>query len=159
MGESTGLTVMALGALPSLAAAGSLVWAVACRRAVVPQRLGRLALPTAVCAALSLITSFAPLRPGSGWKLAEVVLLSVLVAVVTRWSRVDHLAWALPSAALAVTLWPLPLVTGDSFLESIGIGTFWLLPVAASAAAGAYPRRQELRRRRAVAEARSAQRL
>ncbi len=58
-----------------------------------------------------------------------------------------------------MTLWPLPLVTGDSFLESIGIGTFWLLPVAAAVAAGAYPRRQELRRRRAVAEARSAQRL
>ncbi|MFD3817209.1 sensor histidine kinase [Streptomyces rubiginosohelvolus] len=159
MGEPTGPAVMALGALPSLAAAGSLVWAVACRRAVVRQRLGRLALPTAVCAALSLITSFAPLRAGSGWKLAEVVLLSILVAVVTRWSRVDHLAWALPPAALAVTLWPLPLVTGDSFLESIGIGTFWLLPVAAAVAAGAYPRRQELRRRRAVAEARSAQRL
>ncbi|MFI2113132.1 sensor histidine kinase [Streptomyces rubiginosohelvolus] len=159
MGESTGPAVMVLGALPSLAAAGSLVWAVACRRGVVRQRLGRLARPTVVCAALSLITSFAPLRAGSGWKLAEVALLSILVAVVTRWSRVDHLAWALPPAALAVTLWPLPLVTGDSFLESIGIGTFWLLPVAAAAAAGAYLRRQELRRRRAVAEARSAQRL
>nr|WP_255311977.1 histidine kinase [Streptomyces sp. PTY087I2] len=158
MGESTGPAVM-LGALPSLAAAGSLVWAVACRRTAVRQRLGRLALPAAVCAALSLITSFGLPRPAAGWKLAEAALLLVLVAAVTRWSRVSHLAWALPPAALAVTLWPLPLVTGESFLESIGIATSWLLPVAAAVAAGAYPRRQELRRRRAVAEARSAQRL
>ncbi|WP_435239756.1 hypothetical protein [Streptomyces sp. YPW6] len=87
MGESTGPAAMALGALPSLAAAGSLLWAVACRRTEVRRRLGRLARPTAVCAALSLITSFAPLRAGSGWKLVEVALLSLLVAVVTRWSR------------------------------------------------------------------------
>ncbi|MFI1187508.1 sensor histidine kinase [Streptomyces californicus] len=159
MGESTGPAVMALGALPSLVAAGSLVWAVACRRAAVRRRLGRLALPTAVCAGLSLITSFAPLRAGSGWKLAEAALLLLLVAVVTRWSRLPHLVWALPPAALAVTLWPLALVTGESFLESVGIGAFWFLPVAAAAASGAYPRRQELRRRRAVAEARAAQRL
>ncbi|WP_258049631.1 sensor histidine kinase [Streptomyces finlayi] len=58
-----------------------------------------------------------------------------------------------------MTLWPVPLVTGESFLEDVGIATFWLLPAAAAVAAGAYPRSQELRRGRAVAEARSAQRL
>ncbi|WP_432022318.1 sensor histidine kinase [Streptomyces parvus] len=159
MGESTGPAVMALGVLPSLAAAGSLVWAVACRRAEMRQRFGRLARPTAVCATLSLITSFAAPQAGSGWKMAEAALLLLLVAVVTRWSPMSQLALALTPAALAVALWPLPLVTGESFLESIGIGAFWLLPVVAAVAVGGYPRRQALRRRRAVAEARSAQRL
>ncbi|MDX3342128.1 histidine kinase [Streptomyces sp. ME02-6979.5a] len=159
MGESTGPAVMVLGALPSLVAAGTLGWAVACRRAAARQRLGRLARPTAVCAVLSLTTSFALPQAGSGWKLVEAALLLLLVAVVTRWSPLRELAAALPAAALAVTLWPLPLVTGESFLESIGIGAFWLLPVVGAVAVGAYPRRQELRRRRAVAEARSAQRL
>ncbi|MEV7910331.1 sensor histidine kinase [Streptomyces griseus] len=159
MGESTGPAVMVLGALPSLVAAGTLGWAVACRRTAARQRIGRLARPTAVSAVLSLITSFALPQAGSGWKLVEVALLLLLVAVVARWSPLRELASALPVVALAVTLWPLPLVTGESFLESIGIGAFWLLPVVGAVAAGAYPRRQELRRRRAVAEARSAQRL
>ncbi|WP_449337821.1 sensor histidine kinase [Streptomyces griseus] len=159
MGESTGPAVMVLGALPSLVAAGTLGWAVACRRSVARQRFGRLARPATVCAVLSLTTSFALPQAGSGWKLVEAALLLLLVAVVTRWSPLRELATALPVAALAVTLWPLPLVTGESFLESIGIGAFWLLPVVGAVAVGAYPRRQELRRRRAVAEARSTQRL
>ncbi|CAM5500748.1 histidine kinase [Streptomyces fimicarius] [Streptomyces griseus] len=150
---------MVLGALPSLVAAGTLGWAVACRRSVARQRFGRLARPATVCAVLSLTTSFALPQAGSGWKLVEAALLLLLVAVVTRWSPLRELATALPVAALAVTLWPLPLVTGESFLESIGIGAFWLLPVVGAVAVGAYPRRQELRRRRAVAEARSTQRL
>ncbi|MFE5857794.1 sensor histidine kinase [Streptomyces sp. NPDC056500] len=150
-----------LGALPSLTAAGTVVWAIARPRAAVRERLGRLARPTAACAVLSLITSFALPKAGfgSGWKLGETAVLLLLLAVVTRWSPLRELTSALPLTALAVTLWPLPLVTGESFLESIGIVTFWLLPVAAAVAAGAYPRRQELRRRSAVAEARSAQRL
>ncbi|MFI9041761.1 sensor histidine kinase [Streptomyces sp. NPDC053726] len=161
MWESTGLAVKVLGALPSVAAAGTLVWAVVCPRAAVRQRLGRLARPTTVCAVLSLITSFALPKAGfgSGWKLAETAVLLLLLAAVTRWSPLRELKSALPLTALAVTLWPLPLVAGESFLESIGIATFWLLPVAAVVAAGAYPRRQQLRRRSAVAEARSAQRL
>ncbi|MGW7092623.1 sensor histidine kinase [Streptomyces sp. NPDC054874] len=161
MWESTGPAVQVLGALPSLAAAGTLVWVVARPRAAVRQRLGRLARPTTVWAALSLTTSFALPKAGfdSGWKLAETALLLLLLAVVTRWSPLRELKPAVPLTALAVTLWPLPLIDGESFLESIGIATFWLLPVAAALVAGAYPRRQELRRRSAVAEARSAQRL
>ncbi|WP_411080808.1 sensor histidine kinase [Streptomyces sp. cmx-18-6] len=161
MWESTGPAVTVIGALPSLAAAGALAWAVSGPRAAVRQRLGRLARPTAVCAVLSLTTSFALPKAGfgPGWKLAEAAVLLLLVAVVTRWSPLRALKSALPLTALAVTLWPLPLVTGESFLESIGIATFWLLPVAAAVVAGAYPRRQEQRRRSAVAEARSAQRL
>ncbi|MFD3655274.1 sensor histidine kinase [Streptomyces sp. NPDC058620] len=150
-----------LGALPSLAAASTLVWAVARSRAAVRQRLGRLARPATACAALSLITSFAVPTAGAyaGWKLAESAVLLLLLAAITRWSPRSELKSALPLTALAVTLWPLPLVTGESFLEAIGIATFWLIPVVAAVVAGAYPRRQELRRRRAVAEARSAQRL
>lgn len=161
MWESTGPAVKALGALPSLAAAGTLVWALAPPRAAIRRRLGRLARPAAVCAALSLISSLAVPAPGgdAGWKLAEALVLLLLLAAVTRWSPLRELRAALPLTALAVSLWPLPLVTGESFLEAVGIAAFWLLPVVAAVAAGAYPRRQELRRRRAVAEARSVQRL
>ncbi|MGW4233220.1 sensor histidine kinase [Streptomyces sp. NPDC004980] len=161
MWESTGTAVKVLGVLPSLAAAGALVWAVARPCTAVRQRLGRLARPATVCAVLSLITSFALPGAGfgSGWKLAETAVLLLLLAVVTRWSPLRELKSAIPLTILAVTLWPLPLVAGESFLESIGIAAFWLLPVAGAVAVGAYPRGQELRRRNAVAEARSAQRL
>ncbi|WP_405614750.1 sensor histidine kinase [Streptomyces sp. NBC_01508] len=161
MWESTGPAVKVLGTLPSLVAAGTVVWAVARPRAAILRRLRRLARPTAVCAVLSLITSFALPKAGfgAGWKLAEVAVLLLLLAVVTRWSPPRELMPALPLTALAVTLWPVPLVSGESFLEAIGIATFWLLPVVAAVAAGAYPRSQERRRRSAVAEARGAQRL
>ncbi|GGZ25288.1 hypothetical protein GCM10010387_18490 [Streptomyces inusitatus] len=161
MWESTDPAVRALGALPTLAATGVLVWAVARPRAGVRQRLGRLARPAAVCACLSLITSFA--LPGAGfgagWKLAEAAVLLLLLAAVTRWSPPRELRTALPPTVLAVALWPLPLVDGESFLEAVGIAAFWLLPAAAAVAVGAYPRRQARRRRNAVAEARSVQRL
>lgn len=161
MWEATGPAGTALGALPSLGATGTLVWAVACPRAVARQRLGRLARAAMACSVLSLITSFAVPAAGigAGWKLAEAVVLLVLLAVVTRWSPPRELTPALPLVTLAVALWPLPLVEGESFLEAIGIAAFWLLPVVAAVAVGGYPRRQELRRRHAVAEARSAQRL
>ncbi|GAA0954245.1 sensor histidine kinase [Actinocorallia libanotica] len=161
MWESTGPAVDAFAALPTLAAAGVLVWAVARPRAAVRQRLGRLARPATVCAVLSLVTGFTLPAAGAhaGWKLAESFVLLLLLAVVTRWSPPRALRSALPATALAVVLWPLPLVTGESVLEGIGIVAFWLLPVVAAVAAGAYPRRQELRRRHAVAEARRAQRL
>ncbi|MFJ6612759.1 sensor histidine kinase [Streptomyces sp. NPDC091289] len=161
MWESTGPAAQALGALPSLAAAGTLVWAVARPRPALRQRLGRLAHPTTVCATLSLITTATMPQAGFGsaWKLVEVAFLLILLAVITRWSPLRELVPALPLAALAVTVWPLVLVSGESFLESIGIATFWLLPAAGAVAAGAHLRRQEARRRNAVAEARSAQRL
>ncbi|MEU0299466.1 histidine kinase [Streptomyces sp. NPDC006175] len=161
MWEATGPALMALGALPSLVAACALVWAVARPRAAVRERLGRLAPPTTACAVLSLITSFTLPQAGlaAGWKLVDSAALLLLLAVVTRWSPLRGLVAALPPAALAVSLWPLPLVAGVSLLEAVGVVAVWLLPVAAAVTAGAYPRRQELRRRNAVAEARSAQRL
>ncbi|MFE6720709.1 sensor histidine kinase [Streptomyces albidoflavus] len=160
-GGSTGLAVGVLGVLPSVAGAATLVWAVARPRARVRQRLGRLARPATVCAVLSLATSFAlpQASSGGGWKLAEVAVLLLLLGAVTRWSPLRELAFAVPPTALAVALWPLPLVAGASFPEAVGVATFWLLPAVAAAVAGAYPRRQEQRRRSAVAEARSAQRL
>ncbi|MFB7210877.1 sensor histidine kinase [Streptomyces sp. NPDC056255] len=188
MWQSTGPAVMALGALPSLVAAGTLIWAFARPRATIQQRLTRpghtsspgrtarpadpghpgqvthlthLARPATACAVLSLITSFALPQGGSGaaLKMAEVALLLLLLAAATRWAPLRELRWALPLTALAVTLWPLPLITGESVLEAGGVIAFWLLPVVTAVAVGAYPRRQELRRRRAVAESRSAQRL
>ncbi|SCD47432.1 Signal transduction histidine kinase [Streptomyces sp. IgraMP-1] len=160
-GESVGLVVGVLGALPLVAAVVMVVWVVARPRDTVRQRLGGLGRPAMFCAVLSLVTSFVLPTAGSGggWKLAEVAVLLVLLGVVSRWSPLRELVVAVPLMALAVALWPLPLVAGESFPEAVGIATFWLLPAVAAVTVGAYPRRQERRRRSAVAEARSAQRL
>jgi signal transduction histidine kinase len=95
---------------------------------------------------------------GSGWKLSETALLLLLITLTTRYAPLRDLRTALPPAALAVCAWPLPLISG-SLLEHVGVGAFWLLPALAAAASGAYPRRQEHRRRHAVATARRTQRL
>ncbi|MEU7581869.1 histidine kinase [Streptomyces sp. NPDC041068] len=146
----------ALSALPTAAAACALAWT------LTRARSDRHAHSTTVCAALSLAATFGypaiDLRTGSGWKLSEAALLLFLIAAVTRWSPRRELWSAVPAAALAVSVWPVPLIKG-SFLESTGIVAFWLLPALAAVAAGVYPRRVELRRRSAVTEARRAQRL
>ncbi|MFF0745711.1 sensor histidine kinase [Streptomyces sp. NPDC004111] len=123
----------------------------------VPPRLGR---ATALCALLSLATSAAQpfLEVTTGWKLPEAGLLLLLIVLTTRYAPLRQLYTALPLAALAVCAWPLPLVAG-SFLEHTGVAAFWLLPALAAAASGAYPRRQEHRRRQAVTTARRDQRL
>ncbi|MFE6778360.1 sensor histidine kinase [Streptomyces sp. NPDC057702] len=158
MWKSIGLAV---AALPPLAAVSTLTWAFARPLAVVRRNRARLAWPTTACAALSLATSFAVPAGDiqAHVKLAEAGVLLLLLTALTRWSPRRELALALPPTALAVALWPVPLVAGASLLEGVGAAAFWLLPVAGAVAGGGYPRRQEARRRRAVAEARRAQRL
>ncbi len=158
---------LAFGSVTTVAASATIAWALgrhplgAVSRRRTPPGLHRLARPTAACAALSLLTSVAiPAEHiNSAWKMAEAGLLLLLLAATTRWSPLRELRVAVPLAALAVALWPVPLVSGESFLESMGIATFWLLPALAAVAVGAYPRRQEHHRRLAVAEARRVQRL
>ncbi|MFJ2771647.1 sensor histidine kinase [Streptomyces sp. NPDC087300] len=153
---TTSVQAWVLGGAPTLAAL--CVPAVALAR----RRLDRLAPPTAVCAVLSLVASFgypaAGLRTGSAWKLAEAALLLLLLAAVVRWSPWREVRLVAPLTALATAAWPFPLVDG-SFLERTGAAAFWLLPALGAVAAGAYPRRVELRRRADVTEARRAQRL
>ncbi|MEU8891157.1 histidine kinase [Streptomyces sp. NPDC048442] len=121
---------------------------------------------TAASAVLSLLSSFALAAPGAGpaaeqgslWKLATTALLLPLIAAVARWSRPRELRPTVALAALAIALWPLPLAHASSFLEGVGIATFWLLPALAALASGTHFRRQEHLRRRAVTEARHDQR-
>ncbi|MFE0175164.1 sensor histidine kinase [Streptomyces sp. NPDC059002] len=154
--STTSAQALALGCLPTAAAlcASALL--------LVRGRRDRLATPTAVCAALSLLATFgypaAGLHVGSGWKLSEAALLLLLLAAVVRRSPWPEAWFAAPLAAVAAAAWPYPLIEG-SFLERTGAAAFWLLPAVGAAAAGAYPRHVELRRRDAVTEARRAQRL
>lgn len=73
------------GALPAIAAATLLLWTLSCW----PRSRGRLARPLALVGGLSLITtavSDPPATPGgSVWRLAEMAVLLVLLAVVARW--------------------------------------------------------------------------
>ncbi|ATL28964.1 sensor histidine kinase [Streptomyces formicae] len=153
---TTSAQALALGALPIAAAL--------CASAVplARGRLDRLATPAAICATLSLATAFGypatGVRTAPAWKLAEAALLLVLLAAVVRWSPWREARIVAPLTAVATAAWPFPLVDGP-FLERTGAAAFWLLPAVAAAAAGAYPRRVELRRRAAVTEARRAQRL
>ncbi|MFD7547752.1 sensor histidine kinase [Streptomyces sp. NPDC059816] len=153
-----------LVAVPALASAallaGALVHALWIR--TVPTRLAR---PTAVCAALSLLSTFGVPATGvstgvtrASWSLVESGLLLVLIAVVARWSPRRETWLAVPSTALAVAAWPVPLVDGG-VLERTGVAVFWLLPALAAIATGLVPRRAARRHRDAVAEARRAQRL
>ncbi|MFI0977914.1 sensor histidine kinase [Streptomyces sp. NPDC021093] len=119
---------------------------------------------TAMCAALSLLSSFALASPGpeaeagSLWKLVTTALLLPLIAAVARWSRPREMRPTVALAALAIALWPLPLADISSVLEGAGIAAFWLLPALAALAFGSHFRRQEKLRRRAVTEARHDQR-
>ncbi|MEU6181646.1 sensor histidine kinase [Streptomyces coeruleorubidus] len=160
MGETTTAATPAvglvLGGLPTLAAAATVVWALARHHTTARTRMAR---PSAACALLSLTTTVT-VTTGSNsyWKLAEAALLMLLIAAMTRWSPVRELRVAVPLAALAVAAWPAPLIDG-SFLERTGAASFWLIPALAAAAVGAYPRRVDQRRRAAVGEARRTQRL
>ncbi|WP_107099108.1 histidine kinase, partial [Streptomyces kanamyceticus] len=153
---TTTALALALGALPTAAAL--------CASAVplARGRLDRLAPPAAICATLSLATAFGypavGLRTAPAWKLAEAALLLLLLAAVVRWSPWREARAVAPLTAAATAAWPFPLVDG-SFLERTGAAAFWLLPAVAAVAAGAYPRRVELRRRTDITEARRAQRL
>ncbi|MFF2021218.1 sensor histidine kinase [Streptomyces sp. NPDC058171] len=153
-----------LVAVPALVAAallvGALVHALGTR--TVPTRL---AGPTVLCAALSLLstlgvpaTGVSPGTTRAAWSLAESGLLLVLIAAVARWSPRRAAGTALPCAALAVAAWPVPLVDGG-VLERTGAAVFWLLPALGAIATGLVPRRAARRHRDAVAEARRAQRL
>ncbi|MFP3992421.1 histidine kinase [Streptomyces sp. E11-3] len=171
MRSPTGLRRLLLGTGTALAAAGiafgpaqlaatvpiatavaTLLWATARR----PDSLERLARPTAASATLTLTAVFT--APGS-WGLVQAVLLLPLLAAVVRWSPVRELRVATPLTALAIALWPVPLMPDAAFLEQSGAAAFWLLPALLAAAVGGQLRRAEVRRRGLVAETRRAQRL
>ncbi|MEU8782199.1 histidine kinase [Streptomyces sp. NPDC048637] len=147
------------GAVPALASAALLLWAVACR----PRSRARLARPLTLVGCLSLmttVTSDPPSTPwGAVWRPAEMAVLLMLLAVVARWAPRRQAVTAGVVAGLAVATWTVPLVPAPSLLPLAGAVAFWTLPVLGAAVVGGYPRLVENRRRRLVVETRRSQQL
>ncbi|WP_435603756.1 sensor histidine kinase [Streptomyces sp. bgisy130] len=147
------------GAVPALASAALLLW-VAVRW---PRSRDRLAGPLALVGGLSLITTAAsdpPSEPwGPVWRLAEMAMLLMLLAVVARWAPLRQAVIAAVVAGVAVATWTLPLMPEPSVLPLAGAAAFWTLPVLGAAVVGGYPRLVEIRRRRLVVETRRSQQL
>ncbi|MFD5397494.1 sensor histidine kinase [Streptomyces sp. NPDC127097] len=147
------------GAVPALASAVLLLWALARW----PRSRDRLARPLALAGGLSLMTTAAsdpPSAPwGSVWRLAEMAMLLMLLAVVARWAPLRQAVIASVVAGVAVATWTLPLIPAPSVLPLAGAAAFWALPVLGAAVVGSYPRLVEIRRRRLVIETRRSQQL
>ncbi len=147
------------GAVPAAASATLLLWTVACW----PRSRARLARPLALAGGLSLLTtafSAPPSAPwGSVWRLAEMAVLLMLLAVVARWAPRRQAVTAGVVAGAAVATWTLPLIPAPSVLPLAGAAAFWALPVLGAAVVGGYPRLVEHRRRRLVIETRRSQQL
>ncbi|MGW2027120.1 sensor histidine kinase [Streptomyces decoyicus] len=147
------------GALPAIAAATLLLWTLSCW----PRSRDRLARPLALVGGLSLITtafSDPPATPaGSVWRLAEMAVLLVLLAVVARWAPIRQATMVGAVAGAAVVAWTLPLVPEPSLLSLAGAAAFWSLPVLGAAVIGGYPRLVEHRRCRLIIEARRSQQV
>ncbi|MGW9172942.1 sensor histidine kinase [Streptomyces decoyicus] len=147
------------GALPAIAATTLLLWTLSCWL----RSRDRLAHPLALVGGLSLITtafSDPPATPaGSVWRLAEMAVLLVLLAVVARWAPIRQATTAGAVAGAAVVAWTLPLVPEPSLLSLAGAAAFWSLPVLGAAVIGGYPRLVEHRRCRLIIETRRSQQL
>jgi|GEM_PF-816663 len=147
------------GAVPALASAALLLWAVARW----PRSRDRLARPLALAGGLSLMTTASSGPPSVPWgavgRLAEMAMLLVLLAVVARWAPLRQAVTAAVVAGVAVATWTLPLVPEPSVLALAGAAAFWTLPVLGAAVVGGYPRLVEIRRRRLVVEIRRSQQL
>ncbi|MGW8553710.1 sensor histidine kinase [Streptomyces tubercidicus] len=156
-------TAIPYGAVPALASAALLLWAVACW----PRSRARLARPLALAGVLSLATTVASHPPstswstswGSVWRLAEMAMLLMLLAVVARWAPLRQALIAGAVAGMAVATWTLPLIPSPSLLSLAGAAAFWTLPVLGAAVVGGYPRLVESRRYRLVIETRRSQQL
>ncbi|MEW9519397.1 hypothetical protein [Streptomyces tubercidicus] len=134
----------------ALASAALLLRTAACR----PRSRARLACPPALAGGLSLATTVVSHPPstswGSVWRLAEMAVLLMLLAVVARWAPLRQAVIAGVVAGAAVTTWTLPLIPSPSLLSLAGAAAFWTLPVLGAAVVGGYPRLVESRRYRLV---------
>ncbi|MFE1772793.1 sensor histidine kinase [Streptomyces sp. NPDC059008] len=95
----------------------------------------------------------------SGPLFAAATALVVLQAAAFRWAPRREAAVGIGLAAVALTLWPQPLVPSASLYERVGMGAFWFLPTLGAAVVGGYPRLMERRRSQAVRAARHSQQL
>jgi signal transduction histidine kinase len=120
-----------------------------------------------VAAAASLVASASVIvmipRPGGQpagvWGMVEVGALVVLTFLVVRFSPVRQALLAGALSGLAVAIAVLRFIVPSSPFEAVALCAFWGLGAIGAAAVAGYLRRLEERRRRAVVEARRAQRL
>jgi signal transduction histidine kinase len=135
-----GLVASATGAVSVVSLAGTAIWSVSSDPTPTPT-------PT-------------PLRTGGLWPLLETAALMILVALVCRWSPVRH---AVPVAAVAVVAEAvlfLPIAGSPlSWWDAVTGCVFWALAGLVGAGSGCYLRWLDVRRVRAVRDARRTQRL
>ncbi|MEV3993884.1 histidine kinase [Streptomyces sp. NPDC049837] len=117
------------------------------------------AVAAAVLIAVTFIWAPGATQDESVPLLAAATALVVLQAAAFRWAPRREAAVGVGLAAVALTLWPQPLVPAASIYERVGMGAFWFLPTLGAAFVGGYPRLMERRRRQAVREARYSQQL
>ncbi|MGW2631545.1 sensor histidine kinase [Streptomyces chattanoogensis] len=118
----------------------------------------------AALAAAALIAVTFGWAPGttqdeSGPLFAAATALVALQTAAFRWAPRREGAVGIGLAAVALTLWPQPLVPALSLYERVGMGAFWFLPTLGAAVVGGYPRLMERRKSQAVREARRTQQL
>ncbi|MEN3537153.1 hypothetical protein AAH991_18710 [Microbispora sp. ZYX-F-249] len=130
-----------------------------------PKTRSRLTLP-AGAAALSLAVTLAHLVGGprhtrvadvSG--MAESVALMVLAGLLVRYAPARAAVPAATATGTAAAVWVLRVFTPASPVEGMGVCAFWGLGALAAIGAGAYLRLLDVRRDRAVSDARTALRL
>ncbi|MFC6578964.1 sensor histidine kinase [Planomonospora parontospora] len=143
----------ALGALGVLVAGGPRV------RRIIGTAVGAVCLVTIVCVTVWFTGS--PSGPGGSWPLLHAMALTVMAALVCRWSPVREVAAAGTLSVLASAALGLP-ITGPPrgiWWEPIAVCAFWSLPAVVGAGAGGYLRWLDARRVQAVRQARRAQRV
>jgi len=131
-----------------------------------PDRRGRVVVPAAVAALVSLAATLvhtpreAP--QDAFWILTETLALQTLLALVARWATVRGAltAGSLTAAAAMATMWRItvPSSPPDS-REVLGAILTWSFGVVLAAGLGIYLRTLDARRSRSVVEARRAQRM
>lgn len=102
----------------------------------------------------------AVMRPGGLWPLLATAALTILVALVCRWSPIRH---AVPIGAVAVSagaVLSLPITDGSSlsWRDALAACMFWSLPGLLGAAVGGYLRHMDARRVQAIRDAQRVQR-
>lgn len=96
---------------------------------------------------------------GGPWRLAEPLVLACLVFVVVRWASPRAAVGSGSLAAAGSALWVQRYLPDEPALDAVFASTVWLIPSLAAGTVGWYLRWAAAERTRAIALARSEQRL
>ncbi|HSK18460.1 MAG TPA: histidine kinase [Longimicrobiales bacterium] len=128
-----------------------------------PRSRGWLVSMTVAVATLSLVAAFAhdahEVPREAFWILTLEALLLFFLGLIARWASATEAPLAGILIAAAATLTLLRVTNPASPLETLGVLSAWAFVAAGPVALGLYLRAIEVRRARAVVEARRAQRL